>query len=74
MLVFIFAIRDFIGDGIYYIIVDVVVDSDYKRKERGSNIIKMLIDYIDKETPISSRPNIQLISEKGKENFYEQFG
>ncbi len=60
-----------IGDEIYYIIVDVVVDPGYQRKGIGSNIIKMLIDYIDKETPIGSRSSIQLISEKGKENFYE---
>lgn len=63
-----------IGDGIYYIIVDVVVNPDYQRKGIGSNIIKMLVDYVDKETPIDSRSSIQLISEKGKEKFYEQFG
>lgn len=63
-----------IGDGIYYIIVDVVVHPDYQRKGIGSKIIKMLIDYVDKETPIDSRSSIRLISEKGKEAFYEQFG
>lgn len=63
-----------IGDGIYYIIVDVVVNPDYQGKGIGSKIIKMLIDYVDKETPVGSRSSIQLISEKGKESFYEQLG
>lgn len=63
-----------IDDGIYYIIVDVVVNPDYQGKGIGSNIIKRLIDYVDKETLIGCRSSIQLISEKGKETFYEQFG
>ena len=63
-----------IGDSIYYIIVDVIVEPDYQRKGIGSKIIKMLIDYVDKETTVGSRSSIQLISEKGKENFYKQLG
>lgn len=63
-----------IGDGIYYVIVDIIVNPDYQRKGIGSKIIKMLIDYVDKQTIVGSRSSIQLISEKGKENFYEQLG
>ena len=63
-----------IGDSIYYIIVDVIVEPDYQGKGIGSKIIKMLIDYVDKETTAGSRSSIQLISEKGKENFYKQLG
>lgn len=63
-----------IGDGIYYVVVDVIVSPDYQRKGIGSNIIKMLVDFVDNETFVGSRSSIQLISEKGKEKFYEQFG
>ena len=63
-----------IGDGIYFVIVDVVVKPDYQRKGIGTNIINMLIDYVDKETIRGSRSSIQLISEKGKEGFYEKLG
>lgn len=63
-----------IGDGIYYIIVDVIVQPNYQRKGIGSNIIKMIIDFVSRETPAGGRSSIQLISEKDKEAFYKQFG
>ena len=34
----------------------------------------MIIEFVDKETPIGVRSSIQLIAEKGKEIFYEKLG
>lgn len=63
-----------IGDGLYYIIVDVVVQPAYQRMGIGSKIVDMMIEYVDRETPNGGRSSIQLLSEKGKETFYEKRG
>lgn len=63
-----------LGDGLYYIIVDVVVIPEYQGKGIGSELIKRILDYADNQTPTGSRASIQLISEKGKESFYEKMG
>ena len=34
----------------------------------------MIVEYVDKETPVGGRSSIQLIAEKGKETFYETRG
>ena len=34
----------------------------------------MLLKYVDNHTPVGGRSSIQLISEKGKEPFYESLG
>ena len=34
----------------------------------------MIIEYVDKTTPVGGRSSIQLIAEKGKETFYEKMG
>ncbi len=44
----------------------------YQKKGIGTNITKMLIDYVDSKTQIGGRSSIQLIAEKGKEPFYEK--
>lgn len=63
-----------IGDGMYYIIADIVVHPAYQKKGVGTNITNMLVEYAKKKTPIGGRSSIQLIAEKGKENFYEKVG
>lgn len=63
-----------IGDGMYYIIADIVVYPTYQNKGIGTNITKMLIKYVENETPTGGRSSIQLIAEKGKESFYEKVG
>lgn len=63
-----------IGDGMYYMIADVVVLPTYQKNGIGSMILHMLIEYVDRETPVGGRSSIQLISEKGKETFYEKMG
>ena len=62
------------GDGLYYLIVDIVVQPDNQKKGIGSAIIDMMIDYVDRETPIGGRSSVQLTAEKGKETFYEKRG
>lgn len=63
-----------IGDGMYYIIADIVVYPAYQSKGIGTNITNMLIKYVENKTPIGGRSSIQLIAEKGKESFYEKMG
>lgn len=63
-----------IGDGMYYLIVDVVVHPDYQKQGVGGRIVDMLIEYVDKGTPIDGRSSVQLIAEKGKEDFYIKKG
>ena len=36
----------------------------------GSAIIDMLLKYVEEHTPIGGRASVQLIAEKGKEDFY----
>ncbi len=63
-----------IGDGMYFIIVDVVVEPACQRKGIGSKIVDMIIEYVNRETPVGGRSSIQLIAEKEKEAFYEKRG
>ena len=63
-----------IGDGLYYMITDVIVRPIFQKKGIGSNIISMLVKYVDNETPSGGRSSIHLISEKRKESFYEKMG
>lgn len=63
-----------IGDGMYYIIVDIVVQPAYQKKGIGSRIFDMIVEYVDRETPVGGRSSIQLIAEKGTETFYEKKG
>lgn len=62
------------GDGMYFLILDIVVLPDYQKKGIGSKIVDMLIDFVDKETPPGGRSSIQLIAARGKEPFYEKRG
>ena len=63
-----------IGDGMYLVIADIVVNPVYQGKGIGSKIVSMLIEYTTKALPDGGRTSIQLISEKGKEPFYEKLG
>lgn len=63
-----------IGDGMYYMIADIVVQPNYQKQGIGKTIISMIIEYVDMTTPIGGRSSIQLIAEKGKEAFYEKMG
>lgn len=63
-----------IGDGMYYMIVDIVVQPTCQQMGIGSKIFDMIVEYVDRETPVGGRSSIQLIAEKGKETFYEKRG
>ena len=63
-----------IGDGQYYMIVDVIVHPDFQRQKIGTSILNRLLKYADDHTPVGGRSSIQLIAEKGKEPFYETLG
>lgn len=63
-----------IGDGQYYVIVDVIVHPDFQKQRIGTSILNMLLEYVDNHTPSGGRSSIQLIAEKGKEAFYETLG
>lgn len=68
------AMARLIGDGMYYVIVDVVVDPVYQKKGIGTTLINKMLQYIENNLPIEGRISVQLIAEKGKESFYQQFG
>ena len=63
-----------IGDGIYFLIADIVVKPEYQGKGVGSKVIDKLLSYVDTNTPIGGRSSVQLIAEKGKEEFYIKKG
>lgn len=63
-----------IGDGQYYMIVDVIVHPNFQKQKIGTSILHILLDYIDHHTPVGGRASVQLIAEKGKESFYETLG
>lgn len=63
-----------LGDGLYYLVVDVVVRPEYQGKGIGSGIIKKILTYVELQTPIQGRASVQLIAEEGKEAFYERMG
>lgn len=62
------------GDGMYFTIVDVVVQPEYQGMGIGTKIVRMLVLYAESMTPAGGRSSISLIAEKGKEAFYETMG
>ena len=63
-----------IGDGMYFLIADIVVCPEFQKRGIGTNIINMLLKYVEDNTPAGGCSSIQLIAEKGKEPFYEKLG
>ena len=68
------AMARLVGDGLYYMIVDVVVTPEYQRQGIGSKLLELLLNYVENNLPEGGRVSIQLVAEKGKEEFYEHFG
>ncbi len=68
------AMARLIGDGMYYIIADVVVMPEFQKREIGSSLINKLLEYVQVNIPAGGRVSVQLIAEKGKEKFYQRFG
>lgn len=63
-----------IGDGMSYLLVDVVVNSKYQKKGIGKKLVNSIIDEIKENTIAGEYSTINLISIKGMENFYESCG
>lgn len=63
-----------IGDGIYYFIVDVIVNPLYQKRGIGKRLIEEVINEIKNRTKKGQEPSINLISLSGKEEFYEKCG
>lgn len=62
------------GDGLYYLIVDVVVEPQYQGKGVGGSIIKLILEYVEKNLQAGGRVSVQLTAAQGKEGFYENMG
>jgi GNAT superfamily N-acetyltransferase len=63
-----------IGDGMSYLLVDVVVNSKYQKKGIGKKLVNSIIDEIKENTIAGEYSTINLISIKGMEKFYESCG
>lgn len=63
-----------IGDGMSYLLVDVVVSSRYQKQGIGKRLVNSIIDDIKNETMAGEYSTINLISIKGMEKFYESCG
>lgn len=63
-----------IGDGMTYIIADVVVDPRYQGNGYGRIIMNELLMEIKNRLPKGESCSISLISTGGKESFYEKCG
>ena len=57
-----------------YSIVDVVVRPEHQRKGVGSRILDLILEHVSRQTPQGGRSSVQLIAEKGKEEFYLKKG
>lgn len=56
----------------YDLIVEVVVKPEFQNRGIGSKMMDMLLAYVEDRTPIGGRSSVQLVAEKGKENFYNK--
>ena len=63
-----------IGDGLYFLIADVVVRPEYQGRGIGSQIMDKLLAYAEEQTPVGGRVSVQLLSDVGKEGFYIKKG
>lgn len=68
------AMARLIGDGVYYLIADVVVMPEFQRKGIGTFLMNGLLEYIETSVPEGGRVSVQIIAEKGKEDFYKRLG
>lgn len=63
-----------VGDGMYYLIVDVMVDPEYQHRGIGREIMERLLECSQAGLAPGDRVSVQLIAEPGKEGFYESLG
>ena len=63
-----------IGDGMSYLLVDVVVSSKYQKKGIGKQLVNSIIEEVKGNTLYGEYSTINLISIKGIEKFYKNCG
>ncbi len=63
-----------IGDGMSYLLVDVVVSSKYQKQGIGKKLVNSIIEDVKNETMPGEYSTINLISISGMERFYESCG
>lgn len=63
-----------IGDGLYYLVVDVVVNKEYQGKGIGKKLIYEIVKEIEDRMKDGQKVSINLMSMQGKEEFYEKCG
>lgn len=63
-----------IGDGLYYLIVDVIVDKEHQENGIGKMLIEEIVKDVYNKTKVGQKASINLISMQGKEAFYEKCG
>jgi len=63
-----------IGDGLYYLIVDVVINKEYQGKGFGKLLIDEIVKEVYNKTKEGQKASINLVSMQGKETFYEKCG
>lgn len=63
-----------VGDGMYDLIVDVMVRPEYQHRGIGREILERLLDFSLEQVGPGDRVSVQLIAEPGKEGFYEALG
>lgn len=68
------AMGSMIGDGIYFLLVDVVVAPSYQGKGIGKEIVERIIQSVKNELSTDERCSIHLVSAHDKEEFYKKFG
>ena len=63
-----------IGDGVYYLICDVVVSPQWQQMGIGKQVIQHLLDDIKSTLHENESCSVQLVSATGKEGFYQKLG
>lgn len=63
-----------IGDGMSYLLVDVVVSSKFQKRGIGKKLVNAVMEEVKASTMIGEYSTINLISIKGMESFYKGCG
>ena len=64
-----------VGDGVmYWYVQDVIINPRYQGKGIGKEIMRLLTQYIEKNSLPDTTVTIGLMAAKGKEGFYEKLG
>ena len=63
-----------VGDGVYYLITDVAVVPELQGQGIGGRIVDILLSYAESRTPAGGSASVQLIAERGREEFYLKKG